>query len=137
MRLAEHADPSGMRTIGTSIYLLGIFQLFLPQDVAGVLTKPDLVTTAAHKARWMDVISGNDHPLKHGYYCTKQPDDDERANGITAEAARAAEADFFTKAASQWMARHVDTRRFGTPHLVTSLSNLLANMISEKYVGSR
>ena len=98
--------------------------------MTGVLTKPDLVTTGAQKARWMDVIAGREHALKHGYYCARQPDDDERANGISSEEARAAEAAFFAKTVP-W-ARQLHTGRFGTQNLITSLSELLAKMIGEK-----
>ena len=100
--------------------------------MAGVLTKPDLVTTALQQTRWMDVIEGRAHALKHGYYCTRQPDDDQRAKGVPADEARAAEADFFARTLP-W-ARHAHTGRFGTSNLVLSLSRLLEKMINDKYV---
>lgn len=101
-----------------------------PLEPLGVLTKPDLVTTIQQKTRWLDVIEGRAHPLAHGYYCTRQLDEDQRSNGITTAEARAAEADFFLQTLP-W-ARSAHQMRFGTPHLVANLSILLAEVISKK-----
>ncbi|KAF7800197.1 hypothetical protein EIP86_011444 [Pleurotus ostreatoroseus] len=111
MRLAREADPQGLRTIG-------------------VLTKPDLVTTAQQKSLWLDVIEGRKHPLKHGYYCTRQPDEDDRAQGMTASEARVAEADYFLKTVPWVKSAHQS--RFGTQNLVSNLSRLLSKLIDER-----
>ncbi|KAI0650981.1 P-loop containing nucleoside triphosphate hydrolase protein [Trametes meyenii] len=111
-RLAQLADPKGHRTIG-------------------VLTKPDTLTAGATKARdmWLDVLEGRRYPLLHGYYCTRQPDDDERLRGIAGAAAREAEAAFFSSTAP-WAG--VQRReRFGTTNLVQSISKLLTQIIRE------
>lgn len=99
---------------------------------AGVLTKPDTVTTVQQKQRWLDVIEGRAHKLKHGYYCTRQPDEDQRAHGIAAAEARSAEADFFIETLP-W-ARSPHQTRFGTQNLVNNLSRLLAEIIGERCV---
>ncbi|KAI0759256.1 P-loop containing nucleoside triphosphate hydrolase protein [Trametes elegans] len=111
-RLARLADQQGLRTIG-------------------VLTKPDTLTAGSTKARgmWLDVIEGRRHPLLHGYYCTRQPDDDERARGVSGAAAREAELKFF-KATSPW-AGSQHPQRFGTACLVQSISKLLTQIIRE------
>ena len=88
------------------------------------------MTTAQQQKRWLDVIEGRAHQLKHGYYCTKQPDEDQRARGITATQARAAEADFFLQTLP-WV-RSAHQTRFGTQNLVSNLSQLLAKIISDK-----
>ena len=69
----------------------------------GVLTKPDTIPPGATKSRemWLDIIEGRRHQLKHGYFCTRQPDDDKRLSGVSPSEARAAEAEFF-KTNSPW-----------------------------------
>ncbi|THH00719.1 hypothetical protein EW026_g1860 [Hermanssonia centrifuga] len=102
-RLAKQEDPSGVRTIG-------------------VMTKPDTLPLGATKSRdlWLDVVEGRRFPLHHGYYCTRQPDDDERARGITAMQSRAAEKEFFAKTAPWSNSSH--RHRFGIGNLVANLS---------------
>ncbi|OSD00780.1 hypothetical protein PYCCODRAFT_1437127 [Trametes coccinea BRFM310] len=111
-RLAQLADPHGLRTIG-------------------VLTKPDTLTAGSTKARqmWLDVLEGRRYPLLHGYYCTRQPDDDERSRGVSGAAAREAEAKFFTKTAPWATSQH--QHRFGTANLVQNISKLLTQIIRE------
>ncbi|KAI0820102.1 P-loop containing nucleoside triphosphate hydrolase protein [Trametes gibbosa] len=110
-RIAKHADPQGLRTIG-------------------VLTKPDTIPAGSTKRRdmWLDVLEGREHALKHGYYCTRQPDDDQRLAGVTQSAARAAEAHFFREA--PW-GTSTCPHRFGTQNLVKSISELLTKIIEE------
>ncbi|KAJ7467527.1 P-loop containing nucleoside triphosphate hydrolase protein [Mycena latifolia] len=102
------------------------------QDPDGVLTKPDLLSAGSTKSRalWLDVIEGRRHKLHHGYYCTRQPDDEERAKGITSPGARKTEIAFFARAAP-W-ATSTQQQRFGTDNLITTLSHLLVNIIREK-----
>ncbi|KAH9937926.1 P-loop containing nucleoside triphosphate hydrolase protein [Epithele typhae] len=109
-RLAKEADPSGERTIG-------------------VMTKPDTLSAGSTKARdlWLEVLEGRRHPLRHGYYCTRQPDDDERARGVSGIAARDAELAFF-RSTPPW-ATSSHQRRFGTTHLVQNVSKLLTQII--------
>ncbi|KAI9058588.1 hypothetical protein FKP32DRAFT_1761416 [Trametes sanguinea] len=110
-RLAHLADPEGLRTIG-------------------VLTKPDTLASGS-KARdtWLEVLEGRRHPLLHGYYCTRQPDDDERAQGISGASAREIEAKFFKKT-KPW-SRCKNRERLGTENLVQSISKLLTQIIRE------
>ena len=86
------------------------------------------------KARWLDVIEGSAHPLKRGYYCTRQPDDAERAAGIDATEAREAEAAFFANT-SPWR-NSTQQQRFGTINLVRNLSRLLTQIIDDSCVPS-
>jgi len=111
LRLARREDPEGKRTIG-------------------VLTKPDLLGVGS-KARdlWLDVIEGRRHPLIHGYYCTLQPDDDDRARGITSAVARTIEKEYFSKT-SPWSGS-LHRQRFGTSNLVSTLSKLLVQVIKD------
>ncbi|KAI0696227.1 P-loop containing nucleoside triphosphate hydrolase protein [Cerioporus squamosus] len=111
-RIAKQADPEGLRTIG-------------------VLTKPDTLPPGSTKSRemWLDVIEGRRHQLKHGYFCTRQPDDDKRLSGVSTSEARAAEADFF-RTTSPW-STSISQGRFGTLNLVKSISELLTRIISD------
>ena len=81
---------------------------------------------------WLDVLEGRRHPLKHGYYCTRQPDDDRRLAGITRAEARAAEAEFF-RTTAPWSSSSVPNR-FGTANLVKNISELLTKIISDSSV---
>ena len=98
------------------------------------MTKPDTLATGSTKSRemWLDVVEGRRHPLKHGYYCTRQPDDDSRISGISPADARAAEAKFF-KTTAPWSSSTAP-HRFGTPNLVKSISELLTKIISDSSV---
>ncbi len=100
----------------------------------GVLTKPDTLTSGATKSKqiWLDVIGGHQAPLKHGYYVTRQPDDDALSTGITTEQARAAEHDFFSHT-SPWSTSPLQ-QRFGTNNLVQSLATLLSKLIDDGLV---
>ncbi|KDQ21795.1 hypothetical protein BOTBODRAFT_26210 [Botryobasidium botryosum FD-172 SS1] len=111
VRLAQESDPTGKRTIC-------------------VLTKPDCVPAGSQKRllQWQEIIEGRSHPLKHGYYVTRQPDDDARTNGITSKAARDAEEAFFRDA--PWN-KSTHRQRFGTRNLTRMLSRLLTEMTND------
>lgn len=113
-RLACDVDRSGRRTIG-------------------VLTKPDTLPPGSTKLRelWLELLEGRsaNNQLMHGYFCTRQPDDEERATGITAPQARVAEAQFFASN-SPWN-KSSQQYRFGTQNLVDTLSKLLIQRIDE------
>ncbi|KAF9459501.1 P-loop containing nucleoside triphosphate hydrolase protein [Collybia nuda] len=110
--LANKADPKGLRTIG-------------------VLTKPDMLLPSSVKATelWLDVIEGRRHPLTHGYYCTRSPDDSERAAGVTPTQSRESEITFFSETTPWSTSTHKD--RFGTNHLISTLSTLLVGNVHD------
>ncbi|KAK0210987.1 P-loop containing nucleoside triphosphate hydrolase protein [Desarmillaria ectypa] len=112
VQLARRQGPKGRRTIG-------------------VLTKPDMLTAGSTKALdlWLDVIEGRRHPLTHGYYCTRQPDDKDREESITPEQARAKEKLFF-ETTLPW-SKCTQKKRFGTDNLIDTLSRLLIRVINE------
>ncbi len=82
------------------------------------------------KNLWLDVLEGRRHTLKHGYYCTRQPDEDDRAQGMNPAQARLAEEDYFQKT-HPW-AESAQQTRFGTPNLVSDLSRQLSKLIDER-----
>ncbi|KAE9397406.1 hypothetical protein BT96DRAFT_1020873 [Gymnopus androsaceus JB14] len=110
--LAKRVDKEGRRTIG-------------------VLTKPDMLGTGSTKAAslWLDVLEDHRYPLMHGYYCTRQPNDDERCAGIGADEARATEEKFF-KTTTPW-SKSTSPLRFGIKNLISSLSRLLVQIIDD------
>ncbi|KAK0220837.1 P-loop containing nucleoside triphosphate hydrolase protein [Armillaria nabsnona] len=116
VKLAKSRDPDGDRTIG-------------------VLTKPDMLTVGASGARqkWREIILGQDekHKLKHGYYCVRLPDDDERKRKISRDESQALAKVYFQKN-SPWK-EFVDRSRFGIPALVHDISRLLVRLI-ENYI---
>ncbi|KAG7442467.1 uncharacterized protein BT62DRAFT_954832 [Guyanagaster necrorhizus] len=112
LKLANQADPQGRRTIG-------------------VLTKPDMLPEGSVKNRalWLDVVEGRRFPLKHGYYCTRHPDDADRNSGMTSEETRKAEMEFFTRT-EPW-SLSTTPHYFGVKNLTAALSSLLIRVIQE------
>ncbi|KAJ7841840.1 P-loop containing nucleoside triphosphate hydrolase protein [Mycena leptocephala] len=109
-RLAKEADPAGERTIA-------------------VLTKPDILGPGATGSRqkWKDILEGKDHQLRHGYYCVRLPDDDERSRGISRAESERRAAEYFDS--TQPWRDITDRSRFGVPNLATFLSELLVARI--------
>lgn len=100
----------------------------------GVMTKPDMLPSGSTKALqlWLDIIEGRAHNLNHGYYCTLQPNDDQRSKSISSADARAAEKLFF-QITLPW-SRSTQLQRFGTGNLIAALSRLLVSVIDKTYV---
>ncbi|KAI0820101.1 P-loop containing nucleoside triphosphate hydrolase protein [Trametes gibbosa] len=109
-QLAREVDSAGSRTIG-------------------VLTKPDAIPAGSTgvKKNYADVLEGRAHQTKHGYYCTRQPDDAERASNSSPASARAAEDKFFAEC-KPW-ATSTHRHRLGTDALVAAIANLLTELI--------
>ncbi|KAA1467040.1 hypothetical protein DENSPDRAFT_926310 [Dentipellis sp. KUC8613] len=112
LTLARDADPQGKRTIG-------------------VITKPDVVGKGSKSRElYLDVIEGRNKALLHGYFCTRQPDDDDREKGITYDEARRAEAQYFDTNKPWCDSTHKN--RFGVKNLLATLSPLLEKIIRER-----
>lgn len=145
LQLARQVDPHGHRTIGrrhSHLVNIPLYLSFPSSTSSGVLTKPDMLTSGSIDAHthWIQVLSGNGpYPLKHGYFCTKQPDDEQRRLGITASDARTSENLYF-ETAKPWVGlRENDVasgikmrERFGMQKLVTRLSDLLVQIIGTR-----
>lgn len=68
LKLAERADPDGIRTMG-------------------VLTKPDLATERATQDAVIDLVLGKRNNLKLGYYVVKNRSVDDNTSTTTARLA--------------------------------------------------
>ncbi|KIM37374.1 hypothetical protein M413DRAFT_448441 [Hebeloma cylindrosporum] len=97
----------------------------------GVLTKPDTLTKGATGGRekWKAVLEGREHRTKHGYYCVRLPDDEERARKVSRlESQRIADT-FFTST-PPW-SEMSERRCFGIPNFVHDISALLVQLIEK------
>jgi vacuolar protein sorting-associated protein 1 len=81
------------------------------------------------RRKWKSTIRGEEHKLKHGYYCVRLLDEEERAAGISREEARDIEKEFFNT--PEWS--DTDQRRCGVRNLVADISGLLVDLIAKKY----
>ena len=98
----------------------------------GVLTKPDRLPKAYPLDRIQNILSGRSFRLGHGYYVTRQPDQEQINQGISYEAARDTEVKFFETITpwSSHLQRHQN--QFGTKSLNDRLSTLLEGAIRER-----
>jgi hypothetical protein len=77
----------------------------------------------------MEILKGNQHRLKHGYYCLRLPDDDERARNISPAELLKVSTDLFDS--SPW--NTITSRNcFGVNNLVSYLSLILVGLIRKK-----
>jgi hypothetical protein len=98
------------------------------------MTKPDAITKGAigGREKWKAVLEGREHTTRHGYFCVRLPDEDERARHITTHEAQKLATAFFD-ATDPWSDMK-DRSRFGVPNFVANISELLVNLIEKKYV---
>jgi vacuolar protein sorting-associated protein 1 len=85
------------------------------------------------RKRWTAIIEGHQHPLKHGYYCVRLPDDDERARNISRTESLKIATKFFN-GTPPWNTI-ASRNRFGVYSLVTLVSDLsliLVGLIEKK-----
>ncbi|KAJ8119426.1 hypothetical protein ONZ43_g3617 [Nemania bipapillata] len=107
LKLAEEADPEGVRTMG-------------------VLTKPDLVNEKATQVAIMDLVLGKRNPLKLGYYVVKNRGADDSTSTISDRFT--AERAFFM--APPWTAV---AERCGIQALKASLRELLMTISKKEF----
>jgi hypothetical protein len=99
--------------------------------VTGILTKPDTLGEGAVNAKktWLNVIEGHEHPLRHGYYCVRLPDDTQRAQRLSRSALHQLAAEFFDTT-SPW-SEVTNRGRLGIPTFVSDISKLLVKHIEK------
>ncbi|KAH0382871.1 P-loop containing nucleoside triphosphate hydrolase protein, partial [Aureobasidium melanogenum] len=94
----------------------------------GCLTKPDRWPPGSRAQHIKNVLHGDAFAVGHGYFVTKQPNQLELNNNISADDARSSEDQFFTQA--PWSTELQDFQeRFGTFKLRDFLSIKLTNQI--------
>ncbi|TFK66013.1 hypothetical protein BDN72DRAFT_772573 [Pluteus cervinus] len=111
-RLAKEYDPEGERTIG-------------------VLTKPDRIPPGEEE-RWIRFIKNMQEPLKHNWFCVKQPSSQELKEGVTWTGARERENRFFSTQRSWSELDAIYKRYLGTANLVGRLSLILSDLIETR-----
>ena len=100
----------------------------------GALTKPDTVCPGEFK-QWIEILRGKAFKLKHGYFVTKQPSQDQLVKGITHAEARRDESEFFAKN-EPWATELSDmSHRFGTVSLTKFLAQKLGETIRLRLPG--
>ena len=124
MNIARKYDPHGLRTIGTSIFLVQL-------TILGVLTKPDTVDQADTEI-WENIMHGKSHALHYGYYMTRLPKSDEI--NMTSGEAKTKELNYLT-GHQVWKKLGID--RLGSTKLANALSDRLAQMIQQMYCPSQ
>lgn len=83
---------------------------------------------------WQSVLKNEKFRLKHGYFVTRQPDQDLLDQGVTHAEARVYEKEFFSTK-EPWAIEFASfSDRFGTEHLQTTLSEKLTVQYLKKYV---
>lgn len=96
------------------------------------MTKPDTVGPGEYD-QWVNILRGNSHRLKHGYFVTKQPNQEQLNQKIDHAQARAQEAEFFAKS-EPWATDLQDLQhRFGTQALQSYLAKELGELIKKRY----
>lgn len=106
LKLAEIADPEGVRTMG-------------------VLTKPDLATETATQDAVVNLVAGKGSTLKLGYYVVKNRSADDTISTLSERAS--AEAAFFS--APVWSPI---SDRCGTPALKSRVCELLMHLTKQE-----
>ena len=103
---------------------------------------PDLIQKG-EEGPWPAVFHNETIPLKYGYYIAKQPETEERKDGMIWQTARAKEKEFFNKFVASWPKRKEwkqwrDVKgwedRLGTENLSKALSTVLSRMIANRFV---
>jgi hypothetical protein len=97
----------------------------------GALTKPDTVERGEHD-QWVSILRGHTHCLRHGYFVTKQPNQDALNKGVDSAMARQLESEFF-HTTEPWATELKDLQsRFGTRNLGNYLAAELGQLIKRR-----
>ncbi|KAI0341147.1 hypothetical protein BDW22DRAFT_1359373 [Trametopsis cervina] len=109
MQLAQQADPHGQRTMGV------------------IITKVDNILPGSTQSLWLDFIEGRRLPLKLGYFCMLQPNEDDGRSHVAHEHASVTVDSTFLPGFSTHLAR------FGADNVVAALSGHLSQMTAESF----
>jgi GTPase SAR1 family protein len=97
----------------------------------GVLTKADLVPSSKFPAI-LEILEGKKYQLEHPWFVTKQPSQQEIAEGLDNDAAREREIEFF--ATSPWIENISSRDQYGISQLSSQISLNLSDHILSEYV---
>jgi hypothetical protein len=81
------------------------------------------------RKNWKEVLEGTRHATRHGYYCVRLPDNEQRARGVTRVEAQQMADEFFNTTVP-W-SQLDDRSRFGIPSFVQYISELLVKLIED------
>lgn len=101
----------------------------LGEHTIGILTKPDTLQRGEERT-WMKILEGSSHPLKYGYFMTKQASPEELEKRMSFEDARKSEREWFQTNAP-WKDMSNFHNRMGTRNLTKELSRLLGAVINQ------
>jgi len=80
---------------------------------------------------WLQVLEGQHHPLKHGYYVMKQPGPDDLSKWLSFKEAREWKCSFFADT-DPWKSTSTHIKAWtGIPNLTKELSRLLSLLIMQ------
>lgn len=100
-----------------------------------MLTKADAILPG-EESNWLQVLEGDRHALKYGYYVTKQPGPEELVERLTHREARQRENAFFSTTPVWQSSSSRVKSRTGIPNLTSELSRLLSQLIAKTHVSS-
>ena len=97
----------------------------------GVLTKPDRIPKTEEE-NWLPLIRGERGDTL--WFCVKCPSTDQINSGISWEEAREKEAKFFSRTVPWSSLDKAFRQKLGTGHLTRCLSEMLCDLIAERFV---
>ncbi|KAG8913176.1 hypothetical protein FRC00_002893 [Tulasnella sp. 408] len=103
----------------------------LKARTVGVLTKPDRIEPG-NEQRWLKILRNESNTLENGWFAVKQPDFQQLERGISWEAARIGERDFFSTTQPWSRLEDKHRNRIGTTALADHLGQMLSDLASTK-----
>ncbi|KIO22289.1 hypothetical protein M407DRAFT_28165 [Tulasnella calospora MUT 4182] len=97
----------------------------------GVLTKPDRIEPG-NEQRWLRILRNEINTLENGWFAVKQPDFQQLERGISWEAARIGERDFFSTTQPWSNLEDKHRNRIGSAALADHLGQMLSDLASTK-----
>ncbi|KIO22298.1 hypothetical protein M407DRAFT_28173 [Tulasnella calospora MUT 4182] len=103
----------------------------LKSRTVGVLTKPDRIEPG-NEQRWLRILRNESNTLENGGFAVKQPDFQQLERGISWEAARIGERDFFSTTQPWSSLEDKHRNRIGSTALAEHLGQMLSDLASTK-----
>lgn len=133
-RLIKANGSLRSRTVGKSLFPVPMSGTSL-NPTLGVLTKPDRIEPG-NEGRWLEILRNQSNTLENGWFAVKQPDFQQVKSGISWEAARLGERDYFSTTQPWSSLDEKHRKRIGTTALADHLGQVLAELASKKCVTS-